>query len=31
MMIGLESPKLGNDLCVKSGVVESPFLYSFVR
>ena len=26
MMIGLESPELGNDLGVESGFVESPFL-----
>ena len=31
MMIGLESHALGNDLCVESEFVESPFLHSFVR
>ena len=31
MMIGLESPALGNDLGVESGFVESPFWHSLVR
>ena len=31
MMIGLESPALGNDLGVESCFVESPFVHSFVR